>query len=112
MSSIESADFLHLANSLQKRGLKFEEILLQLKEKGVPENLLQDILQQLKNLRLTRKRKTGFVCCGIGVALLVIGCMFTIFLFNSGGSIRFVMYGLTTAGVVFTIKGLVDLMGW
>ena len=112
MNSAQPAEFLHLASSLQKRGFNFDEISLQLRQQGAPENLLQDIIQQLKNLHLTRKRNNGFVCCGVGVTLLVIGCMLTLFLYGSGGSIKFAMYGLTSIGVVFTLKGLADLMGW
>ena len=39
-------------------------------------------------------------------------CLLTFFLYNNGGDIRFVMYGLTTIGVGFTIKGMIDLLGW
>ncbi len=88
------------------------QIIHQLKEKGAPENLLQEALHHLKQLRLTRKRNNGFTCCGIGVALLVIGCMLTVLLYTSGGDIKWAMYGLTSLGVVFTMKGLVDIMGW
>ncbi len=112
MNSAQPAEFLQLASSLQKKGLSFDEIFLQLKEKGATETLLQDIIQQLKQLRITRKRKTGFVYCGIGVVLLVVSCMLTLLLFNHGGSMRVVMYGLTTIGIIFTLKGLADLIGW
>jgi hypothetical protein len=112
MNSAQPAEFLQLASSLQKRGLNFDEILLQLREKGASENLLPDIIQQLKKLRLAQKRSSGFIWCGVGVVLLVISCMLTLFLFNNGSNIRFVMYGLTTIGIVFTLKGLADLMGW
>jgi len=112
MNTVQHSEFLHLANSLQQRGLSYDEITLQLKEKGAPENLLQETIQQLKNLRLIKKRNTGFACCGIGVALLIVGCMLTILLYSSGGNIKWAMYGLTTIGVVFTIKGMADIMGW
>jgi hypothetical protein len=38
--------------------------------------------------------------------------MLTLMLYNSGGNIRLVMYGLTSIGVGFAIKGLIDLLGW
>ncbi|MEI2737667.1 MAG: hypothetical protein V9F01_02665 [Chitinophagaceae bacterium] len=112
MNSAQPAEFLQMASSLQKKGLSFDEIFLHLKEKGATESLLQDIIQQLKQLRISRKRKIGFVYCGIGVVLLVVSCMLTLLLFNNGGSMRVVMYGLTTIGIVFTLKGLADLLGW
>lgn len=98
--------------SLLRKGLNDEEITLQLRELGAPDHLHQNLLQEAKNIRLTKKRKTGFACCGIGVTLLIVGCMCTILLFSNGNDIKFAMYGLTTIGVVFTLKGLVDLMGW
>lgn len=112
MSYVEHNEWLHLADSLRKQGLNYDEISLQLREKGAPENLMQDIIERLKALRLLQKRNTGFACCSIGVFLLVAGCLLTLFLYNNGSSIRFAMYGLTTIGLVFTFKGLIDIFGW
>lgn len=104
--------FVQLANSLQQKGLSFDEISIQLRQQGAPEQQLLEIIMQLKSLRFTQKRKSGFLYCGIGIALLVIGCMLTIFLYNSGGNIKLALYGLTILGVGLTLKGLVDLIGW
>jgi hypothetical protein len=112
MESSQPDFFLQLANSLQQKGLSFDEIGMQLRQQGAPEHLLLEIIMQLKSLRLTKKRNTAFIYCGIGVALLVIGCMLTIFLYQSGSNIKFALYGLTILGVVITLKGLADLMGW
>ncbi|HNR15605.1 MAG TPA: hypothetical protein PKG90_02940 [Chitinophagaceae bacterium] len=112
MNHNQPGNFLQIASSLQKQGFNDDQITLQLREQGVPDNLLQEVIQQLKTLRITRKRNTGFACCGIGVALLIIGCMLTILLYGSGGDIKLAMYGLTTIGVIFTLKGLADIMGW
>lgn len=112
MNHNQPGNFLQIASSLQKQGFNDDQITLQLREQGAPDNLLQEVIQQLKTLRITRKRNTGFACCGIGVALLIIGCMLTILLYGSGGDIKLAMYGLTTIGVIFTLKGLADIMGW
>ncbi len=112
MSSVPAAELMQLASSLYKKGLTDEEVRSQLREKGAVENLLQDTLTLVKSLRLVKKRKNGFLCCGIGVFLLVIGCMFTLMLFNNGGNIRLVMYGITSIGIAFTLKGMIDLLGW
>ena len=77
MNTSIANDFLHLANTLQKEGYNMDQITLQLREKGAPDNLLQEAVQHLKQLHINRKRSTGFACCGIGVALLVVGCMIT-----------------------------------
>lgn len=111
MSTFQSNDFLTMADSLKKKGFNYDEITIQLRQHGAPDNLLQEIIERVKSMSLLRKRNSGFLCCGIGVALLVVGCMLTLLLFSSG-NIKFVMYGLTTIGVIFTLKGLADLMGW
>ena len=100
------------AHSLYRRGFNDEEVTLELQQKGAPRSLLQEIISQVKEIRTNQRRKTGFFCCGTGIVLLVLGCMLTFFLYNNGGDIRYVMYGLTTIGVGFTLKGMVDLLGW
>ncbi|MFN8289500.1 MAG: hypothetical protein U0U70_04540 [Chitinophagaceae bacterium] len=112
MDTVHSPELFQLAHSLYRRGFNDEEVSLQLREKGAAETILHDIISQVKNIRLTKRRKSGFLCCGIGVFLLVAGCMLTILLYNSGGDIKLAMYGLTTLGVGFAIKGLIDLLGW
>jgi len=112
MSHSLNPEWVQIANSLYQRGHSDEEVLLQLREKGAVESLLDDIIRHVKSIRIARKRSTGFLCCGIGVFLLVVGCLFTLMLFNNGGNIRLVMYGVTSIGVAFTLKGMIDLLGW
>jgi hypothetical protein len=112
MNHLPENEWLHLATTLGKSGHNEEEITLQLKQKGAPETVLKDIIAKLKSLRLARRRQVGFTCCTIGVVLLVVGCMITIFLYNTGYDIKFALYGLTIVGLGFTFKGLVDIIGW
>lgn len=112
MQPLQSNDLLLLADSLQKRGHNFEDIMLKLRDNGAAENVITETIEKLKALRMDRKRQAGFIFCGIGVFLLVASCLITFLLFNYGGNIRWVMYGLTSLGVIVTLKGLVDLFGW
>lgn len=112
MEAIQSNELFQLANSLYRRGCNDEEVTVQLREKGAAEAILHDIITTVKKLRLAKRRNRGFICCGIGIFLLVGGCMLTIALYNTGGNIRLAMYGLTTLGVAFTIKGMTALLGW
>ncbi len=105
-------ELIQKASLLQQQGLSHDEITLQLRQQGAPDNLLQDIIGELKKIRLTRKRNKGFTCCAIGATLMALGFVFTLFLFNNTSGMRFAMYGLTTVGVGFTLKGLSDIMGW
>jgi len=112
MHSLQSNDLLLLADSLRKRGHNLDDIMLKLRDEGAADQTVAEIINKLKALRLDRKRRMGFICCGVGVFLLVASCMITFLLFNYGGNIRWVMYGLTSLGVIVTLKGLVDLFGW
>jgi hypothetical protein len=56
MESSQPDFFLQLANSLQQKGLSFDEIGMQLLQQGAPEHLLLEIIMQLKSLRLTKKK--------------------------------------------------------
>lgn len=112
MTSAPSFKLMQLADSLYRRGFSDAEVATKLVENGAPENILHDILQQVKKIRYSKKRRSGFIWCGIGVFLLVFGCMFTLFLYQNGGNIKLIMYGLTSVGVGCTLKGLADLMGW
>lgn len=98
--------------SLLKRGFTTSDLFAELRGQGAPESHLQEIIDKVKEIYYERKRKSGFLCCGVGVFLLVFGCLLTIFLLQAGGGIRFALYGVTTIGVGFTIKGLIDLIGW
>lgn len=112
MNTHSPETLIQLAATLEKKGYNQDEITLQLRQQGAPEDLLQDVIAELKKIKLTKKRNNGFIWCAIGAALMAIGFIFTLFLFNTTGGMRFALYGLTTIGVGFTIKGLSDIMGW
>ncbi len=112
MNSEQPESLLQLAISLSRKGYSTEEIASQLRINGATETLLQKAIDEVKQLRLTSRRNTGFIWCGIGTFLLVSGCMITFIQYNSGQNIRIAMYGLTSIGVVAIIKGLIDLFGW
>ena len=106
------ADLLQLAHNLYSRGLSDNEVSSQLKEKGATENILAEVIAHFKKLRLDKRRNRGFIWCGIGVTLLVMGCMLTFAFTGNQSQMRVVMYGLTTLGAGITIKGMIDVLGW
>lgn len=112
MNTIQSEELVQVANSLFRKGLNDEEVIHRLRERGVADTMLQEAIEKVKNMRSHKRRNNGFLLCGIGIFLLVIGCILTIMLYNNGSEIRFVMYGLTCIGLVFTVKGMINLLGW
>lgn len=95
--------------SWKKQGLSIDEISLRFQETGVPDNMIQEAVQKWKQF-LEKKRNTAFVFCGIGIALLSLGCFVTLLFFNSDTSFDFALYGLTIIGVICVFKGMYDLM--
>jgi hypothetical protein len=112
MNSEQPESLVQLAINLSRKGYTAEEIATQLRVKGATDNQLQQAIDEVKDLRLARSRKSGFIWCGIGTFLLVSGCMITFIQFTNGQNIRIAMYGLTSIGIVAIIKGLIDLFGW
>ena len=112
MDSKQPESLLQLAISLSRKGFSTEEIATQLRINGAADNLVQQAIDEVKQLRLARRKHTGFIWCGIGTFLLVSGCMITFIQYSNGQNIRIAMYGMTSVGVVAIIKGLIDLFGW
>jgi hypothetical protein len=112
MNYEQPESLLQLAITLSKQGYTTEEIATQLRVKGATDTLVLQAIDEVKQLRLARRRNTGFTWCGIGTFLLVSGCMITFIQYSSGQNIRIAMYGMTSVGVMAIIKGLIDLFGW
>lgn len=112
MSLVLPAELLQLAQHLYSRGLSDSEVTTALQQKGAPDNMLNEVINQVKKIRADKRRNRGFAWCGVGVTLLVLGCMLTFAFTGNHTQMRVVMYGLTTIGVFVTLKGLIDLLGW
>ncbi|HET6993317.1 MAG TPA: hypothetical protein VFJ43_18425, partial [Bacteroidia bacterium] len=104
--------FLSLATEQSEKGIENHHIEINLREAGATEEFVVIIIRQLKNLHYLRRKKRGFKLVLWGSVLLVFGCVITLFLFHSGNSINYAMYGLTTAGILFLLWGMIDIMGW
>ncbi|MFT3843798.1 MAG: hypothetical protein QM725_02000 [Lacibacter sp.] len=96
--------------SWKKQGLTIEEISSRFNQTGVPENIIRETVEKWKQC-CTKKRNSAFVYCGIGIALLSLGCFVTLLFFNSNTGFDFALYGLTIIGVICVFKGMYDLMG-
>lgn len=56
MSLLHQAEWVQMARSLCRKGFNDEEVSMQLREKGVAETMLQEIIWQVKKLRSSKKR--------------------------------------------------------
>lgn len=110
MDAVNIQDCLNKVMSLKQEGLSIEQIVERLQQSGFPENLAEEALLKWKEIRNEKKRNNAFIYCGIGIGLLTTGFLFTLFLFDSGSSYNFGLYGLTLIGIALVFKGMIDLM--
>ncbi len=110
MDAVNLQDCLNKVMSWKREGLSIEQIAELLLQSGIPESMKEETLLKWKELCHEKKRNTAFIYCGIGIGLLTSGFLFTLFLFNSGSSYSFGLYGLTIIGLVLVFKGMIDLM--
>ena len=110
MDAVNLQDCLNKVMSWKREGLKIEQIAERLLKSGIPVSMREEALLKWKEIRNEKKRNNAFIYCGIGIGLLTTGFLFTLFLFNSGGSYNFGLYGLTIIGLILVFKGMVDLM--
>jgi hypothetical protein len=104
--------FRQLAIDQFHNGIEFEHIEINLSKEGATVGHIEIIIRELKDLHYIRRKKRGFKLVLTGALLLVSGFIITLLLFHSGNSISYAMYGITTAGIIFLLWGMIDLMGW
>jgi len=78
-----------------------------LKQKGIEDAMIDEILAEVKRIRNRKRTKTGSILSLMGVVLLGIGFISCIVIHLNGGDVGFSLYGLTAAGAVILIAGLV-----
>ncbi|MBL0341614.1 MAG: hypothetical protein IPP71_12135 [Bacteroidetes bacterium] len=100
------------AKALIAQGKETEYVRNILSQSGVDTNVIDTIINQIKSQQFLKRRKRGFMLMAVGSILLFIGFLLTVFFFHSGISIHYVMYGMTSVGVLLLIAGLVEVVGW
>ena len=88
-----------------------EEVENKLRTKTNDQQLIDEILKDLKKERRTVKLNSGLTKLGIGGALLILGFLITCINYHSNTSFTIVMYGFTTVGLLLMFLGLYDIIG-
>jgi len=104
--------YLTQANQLVEEGKEFETIRTHLAASGADELTVDTIISQIKSLSYLKRRKRGFLLGAIGSLMLITGFILTVIFYHSGISIHYVMYSMTSIGVILLIAGLVEVIGW
>ena len=105
-------DYTTLASNLFKEGKDADSVRTELAGAGAAEDVIQSIISQLQSQNFLKRRKRGIAMGVTGSVLLLIGFVLTVIFFHSGVSINYVMYGLTSLGVILLMAGMVDVLGW
>jgi hypothetical protein len=104
--------YLTQAQQLLEEGKELDSVRHHLAASGADELTVDTIIRQIKSLSYLKRRRRGFLLGLFGSILLVAGFILTVIFYHSGISIHYVMYGMTSIGVILLIAGLVDVIGW
>jgi hypothetical protein len=100
------------AKELLNQGNDIKKISESLADSGANEIMIETVIRQLKSVIYLKRRKRGFKLGVAGSILLMTGFILTVLFYHSGISIHYVMYGMTSLGVILLMAGLVELVGW
>lgn len=97
-----------LANS----ELTKEQVVSELKKLAITEDEVALFCKAVYKLRHKKSQKTGLILLAIGCLTLLSGFLLTLFLFYQNQSIHYVMYSLTTIGIILIFVGAIKFLGW
>ncbi|HMT30373.1 MAG TPA: hypothetical protein PKD91_13955 [Bacteroidia bacterium] len=100
------------AKKMIDQGREKSQVKQNLISMGASEETIETILNQIKSLNYLKRRKRGFILGICGSILLIVGFALTVIFFHKNMSIDFVMYGMTSVGVILLVAGLVEIIGW
>ncbi len=95
--------------SLLNNGQRREEIEAQLMEKGHEETFVKEIVVESIKLRDSKRRSQALALVLSGAVICFLSFLLTITSSFSHGSFGFVLYGLTSLGIVVVFAGLMKV---
>lgn len=104
--------FMEVASRMINEGSDTDKVKSNLLSLGADEVMVETIIRQAKALRHLKRRKRGFLIGTIGSILLVVGFFLTVIFYHYGINFNFVMYSMTSVGVILLMIGLIEIIGW
>jgi len=101
----------NLAKELFDRGKSWKEIEEDLSKYGAEETLIFGIIKELKEDHFLKKRKRGFAIILVGSVILLLSFILTCMNFHANESITYVMFGISSVGLIVVFIGLFDIFG-
>ena len=111
MKTSEKYDsLLNEAKTMYALGHDNKYIEFQFADKGVSDDIIDNIIRDINSLRKYNKKSRGRKLIIYGLSFLAVAFLFTLISYNSESPTRFVLWGLAISGVTTLIKGLADIM--
>ena len=96
-----------LSETWVESGMSNQEIRGKLLMGGYDEKYVAELLAELTKLRNAKKTTRGLTFILIGAALCLLSCILTLSHAFPGSDFSFVLFGLTTIGILLVFGGLV-----
>jgi hypothetical protein len=90
-----------------KQGLSNKEIEEKLLFNGYDARFITELLKEISTMRNARKSTRGLTLVLIGALLCLASCILTLSHAFSGNDYTFVLYGVTTLGILIVFGGLI-----
>lgn len=107
----QSSELFSLADQYLANGMDFETIKEKLLQRYNDEELILMIISKTKKDYYNKRRKEGTSILGIGLTMILVGFVLTCFNYHTNQSVNFVMYGLTSIGILIVLWGLYKILG-
>lgn len=95
---------------LVARGLDDNQIELELKQKGMTESEIQQLMSHIVKLRGAMRTRQGSLLVLAGVIILGIGFLSCVAIHFLGGEIGLPLYGVTVLGLILVFLGLMKIV--
>ncbi len=95
--------------SLLDEGQGREQIETQLLEQGHDERFVKDLVAEVQKLRYSKRRAQGLALILTGAVICFLSFLLTITSSFTHGSFPWVLYGLTSIGIIVVFMGLMKV---
>lgn len=108
MSEVKKISIEQHAGNWLKNGWDNNKIKEELLKQGVDQRNIPDLLKEISRMRNARNTATGLYFILGGAMLCLLSCILTL---TTEGNTGFVLYGLTSAGIMVAFYGLFKIFG-
>ncbi len=112
LSEKEYEGFLNQAKGMYAAGHNDRYIILQLADKKVPDESIDQIMANVKSIRKYTLRQQGIREVLFGLSFMVAGILIAYWVIDVGFLVRYIALGLPIGGVALSVKGLFNILGW